>query len=135
MKRRPLSDASGAAAIEFALVAPIFLTVVVILLQAAIAFERWNAAQMVTGIAARCIAIAAPPCTTPVADPAADPGITYTVGLADRMGAGSISSEMVSIENSLQPDGIAYTFVTITVPVAMLGTTLPLRSTGAFPRR
>ena len=134
MTPRLLHATAGAAALEFALVAPMFILIVVLLLQGAVAFQQWNAMTSVAGTVARCIAIGSPRCTTASGSSSVDPATAYAIQVAAAHAAGVLTADRVAIDTVTSADGITYRRVTITVPVDMLGASFTLSAVSRFPQ-
>ena len=93
-------DARGATIIEFALIAPIFCTMALMIVQSGIAFQRWNALQTTARTTARCLAISSPRCTVASGGGSADPAIAYAVKVAAANGIGMVTAGMVRTETT-----------------------------------
>lgn len=133
MIRRLIDEAKGATIVEFAVVAPLFCLMVLMILQGGIAFQRWNAVQATARTAARCLAIASPRCTTS-APGAGDPGTTYTLAAAAANGVSGITADMIATDITTDGNGLVYQQVTIRFPVTILGQSLTLQARDRFPQ-
>ncbi len=132
MMRRLLHSHKGATIVEFALIAPLFCTMVLAILQMGLAFQRWNAAQATARTTARCLAIASPRCTAPLSG-GGDPAIAYALAVAGTNGVGSVTADMVAV-GTTTGNGVTYRQVTLRVPASILGQTVLLRASDRFPQ-
>ena len=128
------SDRRGGVAVEFALIAPVFLMIVLMLVQGAIALQRWNAMQTVGATVARCLAIASPRCTSSGGGGGggggggADPAVAYAIQTAKAQGVGALTAEMIGIDTTTSASGVSYSRVSLDVPVTIFGASVTLRS-------
>lgn len=127
-------DARGATIIEFALIAPIFCTMALMIVQSGIAFQRWNALQTTARTTARCLAISSPRCTVASGGGSADPAIAYAVKVAAANGIGMVTAGMVRTETTAPIGGLTYKQVSITLPVTILGMPVSLNASDRFPQ-
>ena len=129
-----VSDRRGGVAVEFALIAPVFLMIVLMLVQGAIALQRWNAMQTVGATVARCLAIASPRCTSSGGGGGADPAVAYAIQTAKAQGVGALTAEMIGIDTTMSASGVSYSRVSLDVPVNILGASVTLRSISQVPQ-
>lgn len=127
-------DRSGGAAVEFALVAPVLVALV--LAGFVLGFGLWtrNALQQAASEAARCLAIGATACT--VADGACasgDAGFCFLAGLAVKRGVRGLAAEHVTTSPAARLGGASFTVVSVAYPFGVPGGKVVLRAAGHFP--
>lgn len=133
MIRRLSRDATAATIVEFALVAPLFCTFALMIVQSGIAFQRWNAMQATARTTARCLAIGSPRCTTGSGSGASAPAIVYALNTAAANGIGMVEADDIRTETTEPTGGLTYEQVSITMPVTILGVRVTLNATDRFP--
>ena len=134
MIRRLSRDAKGATIVEFALVAPVFCAIALMIVHAGIAFQRWNAMQSTAHTVARCLAIDSPRCTVPASGSGVDPAIAYALQVAAANGIGMVTANRVRTETTAPIGGLIYKQVSITLPVSILGVGVTLEASDRFPQ-
>lgn len=133
MIRRLSRDIAAATIVEFALIAPIFCTMILMIVQSGIAFQQWNALQSTARTATRCLAISSPRCTV-AAPGVADPGVAYAMQVARTYGVTNVTADMVTTGTTAPSNGVTYQQVSIVFPVSILGKTVTLRASDRFPQ-
>jgi Flp pilus assembly protein TadG len=132
--RRFPADQGGTTAIEFAILSPIVLAILLGTLALGLGFWMKNALQQSATETARCIAIGAPACTaTAAACDSAVPGICYLERVASQRGLSGLQARHVAIDRSRTYGAVSFTTVTVTYPVDLLGYRYALVVNGHFP--
>jgi Flp pilus assembly protein TadG len=107
VRGRLIQDRSGVAAIEFALVFPVFIVIVLTLIVFGQIMWTLNGLQAAGYQTARCVAIGNSACTTPT---------TYAINLATSYGVpGLTASEVVVTSGSACNQATANTYVMVTI--------------------
>ena len=104
-RRKPVSERRGAAALEFALVAGLFLPLCLGILDAGLLFWTKGALQSTAALAARCVAIASASCP--------DPG-AFAVTIAGNWIFPGIISKPDVTKTTVCTSTVSYTKITIT---------------------
>ena len=130
---RWLNDTRGTTAIEFALVAPMFLAMLMGGLAFGTAVWNRNVLQNVAADAARCFALGGPRCTTIPSWCAA--GTATDCYIADRARERGMPTNAIAtaVNPSLVINGISYTSVSLTYPFRLLGYQISLSANAVFP--
>lgn len=125
---------SGATAIEFAILSPIFLMILLGTMALGLGFWMKNALQETASDTARCIAIHAASCATAATGcDSSAPGICYFERTASRRGVSGIQASHVTIDRMASYGDVSFTTVTVTYPVDLLGYSYSITATGQFP--
>lgn len=134
MIRRFRAHRDGATAIEFAILAPIVLAILLGTLALGLGYWMKTALQQSATEAARCIAIGAPACTATAAGcDSAVPGICYLEGVASQRGLSGLQARHVAIDRRRTYGEVSFTTVTVTYPVDLLGYSYTIVVNGHFP--
>ncbi|WP_019904579.1 TadE family protein [Methylobacterium sp. 77] len=133
MTRRIGGDESGTSAIEFALLAPVFLLLAWGAFGLALALWTKSALQETAAETARCLAIGASTCAAADATCAATAGECFFTRLAARRGIGDVLAGQITVNRTALVGGVSFTTVTVTYPYSVLGNPIPLTLTGHFP--
>ena len=134
MRRRDFSrDERGAAAVEFAIVMPAAL--VILLGVVGLGFGLWykNLLHDVAAEAARCLAIGATDCSEAVPGCAASTSVCHVVALAGRRGLSNLPASAVVVDPNARLGSVAATQVSITYVLDLAGFDLVLAEDAAFP--
>ena len=123
----------GAAAVEFAVVFPLFVLVIFGGLGFGMAMLNLNALQSVATQGARCIAIAASPCTAPVAGCTDTPQQCYIEQLALKQGIPRVTASRITINPAFLVGAASFTRVQISYPMNLAGYSFSLSATAQFP--
>jgi Flp pilus assembly protein TadG len=132
-RQRLISQRDGAAAVEFAIVFPLFALVILGGLGFGMAMLNLNALQSVVTQAARCLAISGTDCNTAVS------GCTYTNAqcyiktLASKQGLSGVTASQMTINTAYAVGSATFTRVQITYPMSLAGYTFSLSATAQFP--
>ena len=125
MRRSLLADCRGIAALEFALVGPVFLLLLAFLGQASLLLWTKNAIQTVASQTARCTAVGAPDCTSQANSEAFPQRQMVTWGVA-----GFVPSIDVSVQPGVTCNNAAGRFSSVTVRSADGSTVVAHYATG-----
>ncbi len=128
LKRR-----DGAAAVEFAVVFPLFALVLFGGLGFGMAMLDLNALQSVATQAARCLAISGAPCTTPVPNCSDTTSQCYIEQLAAKQGLSGVKASQLTINANYLVGTAGFTRVQITYPMSLAGYSFSLSATAQFP--
>lgn len=131
--RRFLARRDGAAAVEFAVVFPLFALVLFAGLGFGMAMLNLNALQSVVTQSARCIAIAGSACTAPVAGCTDTPAQCYIEQLAVKQGLARPSASQITIIPAYLVGVASFTRVQVTYPMSLAGYSFTLNATAQFP--
>ncbi len=123
----------GAAAVEFAVVFPLFVLVIFGGLAFGMAMLNLNALQSVATQGARCIAISGSACTTPAAGCTDTPQQCYIKSLAVSQGLTRLTASQISINPAYLVGLATFTRVQITYPMSLAGYSFSLSATAQFP--
>lgn len=126
-------DARGTTAVEFALVVPLFIAMLMGALALGMGVWNRNILQQVAMDAARCMALAATSCGTVTAGCAATRAIDCYV--ARRAGdRGMRTRAIVSVVNpNMKINGVAFTSVSLSYPFRLVGYRIMLSAQAAYP--
>ena len=109
-RRSLLQECKGVAALEFALIGPVFLLLLLFAMQASFVLWTKSAIEAVASQTARCTALGAPACTNPT-NPRA-----FATSLMDTWGvAGFVPSFTIFVESSVTCDNAAGRFSMVTI--------------------
>ncbi|MCD2174558.1 TadE/TadG family type IV pilus assembly protein [Rhizobium sp. C4] len=128
LKRR-----DGAAAVEFAVVFPLFVLVIFGGLAFGMAMLNLNALQSVATQGARCIAISGSSCTTAVAGCTDTPQQCYIEQLAVKQGLVRLKANHITIIPTYLVGVASFTRVQITYPMSVAGYSFSISATAQFP--
>lgn len=131
--RRWVKCRDGAAAVEFAVVFPLFVVIMFAGLGFGIAVLNLNALQAVVTEASRCLAISGTDCTTPVAGCSDTTSQCYIEQLAANRGLSRVTASQISINSSYAVGSAIFTRVQITYPTSLAGYSFSLTATAQFP--
>ena len=123
----------GAAAVEFAVVFPLFVLVIFGGLGFGIAMLNLNALQSVATQGARCIAIASSACTAPIAGCTDTPQQCYIEQLALKQGLTRVTASQITITPAFLVGAASFTRVQISYPMSLAGYSFSLSATAQFP--
>lgn len=128
-----LAQRDGAAAVEFAVVFPLFVLVIFAGLGFGMAMLNLNALQSVVTQAARCLAISGSACTTPIANCSDTTAQCYIRQLAATQGLAGIAANQMTINPNYLVGAASFTRVQITYPMSLAGYSFSLSATAQFP--
>lgn len=131
--QRLLRRRDGAAAVEFAVVFPLFVLVIFGGLGFGMAMLNLNALQSVATQGARCIAISGSACTTPAAGCTDTPQQCYIEQLAVKQGLVRLTSGQITINPAYLVGVATFTRVQISYPMSLAGYSFSLSATAQFP--
>jgi len=131
--RRLIRRRDGAAAVEFAVVFPLFVLVIFGGLSFGMAMLNLNALQSVATQGARCIAISGSACTTAIAGCTDTPQQCYIEKLAVNQGLARITSSQITIIPAYLVGAAPFTRVQISYPMSLAGYSFSLSATAQFP--
>lgn len=131
--RKLLRRRDGAAAVEFAIVLPLFVLVIFGGLAFGMAMLNLNALQSVATQGARCIAISSSACTTPVAGCTDTPQQCYIEQLAMKQGLTRITTSQITINPAFLVGAASFTRVQLSYPMSLAGYSFSLGATAQFP--
>lgn len=132
MIRAFLKDWRGAAAIEFALVVPVFLAFVFGGAVMGLAVWQRNILQNVAVDAARCVALGATACTTVAAGCGGAAGACFAVQRAKDRGLPRLLTSQVSVDPT-NMNGTTFTTVVVRYPFNVAGYGMTLVASASFP--
>lgn len=135
MIRRWLKEQSGVAALEFAMVAPVLIGLMLGALGLGVAIWYKNILQSAALDSARCIALSSPVCMTPKDDCASGPAVCYAVATGRSRGLGSLKPEHVSVDSLATMGSKTFTAVKIDYPYGLLGYQFTLSVAARYPNR
>lgn len=133
LARRFRERRDGAAAVEFAVVFPLFVLVIFGGLAFGTAMLNLNALQSVATQGARCIAIAGSACTTPIAGCTDTPQQCYIEQLAKKQGIMSVKASQITIIPAYLVGVASFTRVQISYPMSLAGYSFTVSATAQFP--
>lgn len=133
MTRRFCGDASGSAALEFALVAPLFLAFVFGGLALGTAVWQRNILQNVALDTARCVSLRASPCMKAAEGCAAGAGQCYAVQRARKRGLRALRESQVTVDAAAVVDNASFTTVALSYPLILAGYSIALTASASFP--
>lgn len=117
----------GSTALEFALISPVFVALLLGGLTFATVMWRQNVLQEVANEASRCIAMAIEECTS------ANTPSAFIVRLAQARGLSGLDPQAISVDRSASVDGAEFTRVTLQYPMQILQFRTILNAECAFP--
>lgn len=124
----------GAAAVEFSLIAPIFLVLAIGSLDAGIAFWKWNAIQGIAKTTARCVAIGSNACSAVTAGcSSSDAGICFALTQASTSGVSELAASNITVQRSVSVAGTLFTKVAISLDTTMLAIPITLSIEASYP--
>jgi len=124
----------GASAVEFALVAPVLISMMFGGLALGLAIWTQNILQDAAQEAARCIAIGSSTCATvPSGCDSSSPSVCYAETVAVNRGMTSIAASDITIATNVTSGGVSFTTVKITYPFSMIGYSYTTFGFGSFP--
>lgn len=124
---------SGATAVEFALVAPVFLLIVIGTMACGIGLWSSSAIHTVATEAARCIAIRSTACTSTQPDCSLGEDVCYVLGLAQERGLAGLAANDIAIERAATIGTASFTRVTITYTLDLAGYEMIISAAESFP--
>jgi Flp pilus assembly protein TadG len=130
---RLIDRRDGAAAVEFAIVFPLFAMVILGGLGFGMAMLNLNALQSVVTQAARCLAIAGSDCNTAVAGCSDTNAQCYIKVLSQKQGLSGVTASQMNINTAYAVGSATFTRVQITYPMSLAGYTFSLSATAQFP--
>jgi len=130
-----LKNEDGAAAIEFALTAPLLIFVALTGMVIALATWQWNNLQSVAESTARCVALQSMLCEKVSAGCASsDAGVCYAVGQARAMSFDSgISESDIAINRNDTVGGVSVATVSIRQPFSLISSSYMLTAKASYP--
>lgn len=131
--RQLLKRRGGAAAVEFAIVFPLFVLVIFGGLAFGVGMLNLNALQSVAAQSARCIAISGSACTVPVSGCTDTPQLCYIEQLAARQGLGQLRANQITIIPAYLVGAASFTRVQLAYPMSLAGYSFSLSATAQFP--
>lgn len=131
--RRLTGRRDGAAAVEFAIVFPLFVAIIFAGLAFGVAILNLNALQAVATEASRCLAISGSDCTTPVAGCSGTTSQCYIEQLALSRGLSSVTAAEIDINPSYAVGSTVFTRVQVTYPASLAGYSFSLTASAQFP--
>lgn len=123
----------GATAVEFAIVAPVFLFMIIGIMACGLAIWSRNVINDVATEAARCIAVGNTDCTVAAANCVDSVAVCYVIRLASDRGLGGLAAAGISIETAATIGAASFTRVTINHVFEVAGYTMNLSATESFP--
>ncbi|MCD7111580.1 pilus assembly protein [Rhizobium sp. DKSPLA3] len=128
-----LSRREGTAAIEFAIIAPVFLTMFFGVIVMGIGIWSTSILNQVAAESARCLALAGPACTELPTDCSSAAETCFVTSLADIRGLPGLTVSDISIESDVSIGAAVSTRVTLTRPFTLLGYTMTLSGSASYP--
>ncbi|HWU62998.1 MAG TPA: TadE/TadG family type IV pilus assembly protein [Ensifer sp.] len=128
-----LRRSDGAAAVEFAIVFPLFVLVIFGGLSFGIAMLNLNALQAVATQGARCIAISGSACTTASGSCTDTPQQCYIEQLAVTQGLARPAASQITINTAYLVGAASFVRVQIAYPMSLAGYSFSLSATAQFP--
>lgn len=129
-----LKSREGGAALEFALLAPICLSLLFGAIAMGVAAWDKNIIQGVAYETARCVALSATPCSTvPSGCDSTVPGICFATTRAADRGLSSVRPSDVALDPGATINGMNFTTVAITYQFRLAGYSIALTGYSAFP--
>jgi len=135
MMKHFLRNEDGAAAIEFAVTAPLLIFVTLSGVVIGLALWQWNGLQSAAKGAARCVALNSVACGKVSAGcKSGDAGVCYAMDQARAIGIGpGIDETNVVINRNDTIDGMSVTTVSINQPFTLLSSSFTLKAKASFP--
>jgi hypothetical protein len=133
MRKGFFTDASGSAALEFTILAPVSVSLVFGAI--ALGFAAWNknVLQEVAYETARCVALSGPSCATVSNGCDSNvPGFCFAIQRAADRGMGLKSTE-ITLNANATIGGFSFTTISITYPFNVAGYRVPLSAYATFP--
>ncbi|CZT35758.1 TadE/TadG family type IV pilus assembly protein [Rhizobium sp. 9140] len=128
-----LNRRDGATAVEFAIIAPVFLSMMFGAIVMGIAIWSTSVLNQVAAESARCLAVGGADCTDLPSGCISAAAICFVTTLADRRGLPGLSVSDISIEPDASIGVAVSTRVTLTRPFTLLGYTMTLSGSASYP--
>lgn len=135
MMLRLVRDREGTVALEFALLAPVLIALMLGALGLGVAFWQKNILQAAALESARCIALASPLCMKPTSGCASTPGVCYAISVARDRGLASLKPAHVTLNQAANVSSKTFTAVKINYPYAFLGYKFNLSASASYPNK
>lgn len=128
-----LQRCEGATAVEFAIIAPLFFSMVFGTIVMGIAI--WNTAilNQVAAESARCVAVGGPACTALPAGCVSVAATCFVMTLASDRGIPGLTPSDIQIDRAAQIGAALSTRVTVAQPFALLGYSIALSASASYP--
>lgn len=128
-----LRDQRGATAVEFAIIAPVFILIILGTIMAGLSLWYGNLLQDVVTEAARCIAVRSDPCTVKPDGCATNAGTCYVIDLASKRGLDGLTASNMTIDPAAVVGAGSFTKVTLSYPFEILNLPITLHAEAVFP--
>lgn len=128
-----LTRRDGATAVEFAIIAPVFLSMIFGAIVMGIAIWSTSILNAVAAESARCLAVGGRACTSLPTGCTGDAETCFVMTLADRRGLPGLNASDISIEPAVSVGAALSTRVTLTRPFTLLGQTMTLSGSASYP--
>ncbi|TCQ10229.1 TadE-like protein [Rhizobium sp. PP-F2F-G36] len=128
-----LNRRDGATAVEFAIIAPVFLSMMFGAIVMGIAIWSTSVLNQVAAESARCLAVGGSACTTFPTGCTSVTETCFVVTLAERRGLPGLAASDISIEPNVSIGAAVSTRVTLTRPFTLLGHTMTLSGSASYP--